>query len=528
MVKLQKEKSLPPFNEEVLCHLECILASSDFKASPQQIDLLEYVVKQTLIGNTDRIKGYTLATEVLGRGSDFDQSFNPIVSIQAGRLRQALNRYYLSAGKNDPIRIDIPKGSYVPIFREQYPYNPPIFDERAAPVSIIEKWPTLLVQPLKNLNGHHYDNYLSIGLMAELAHALSHYRNIRILEAMHQVQTTPWGTDCDFIMDGNIRRDPVGIRVAIRLRDAGKGTQIWSGKFQGDLEASKMLSFQEDVACEIAVRVAEDNAVISKHLSGISRNKRATELSTYEAMLRYWESASLLTTQSMRRALRALEHAVAQEPDCGQIWSMLADQYVNNYGLELVDLPTPLEKAAEYAEKGASLDPTNRRARMTLAYVRFMQNKLEEARFEAENAYLLCPESLFVLDVIGYLMTVSGEWDRGIELIEKSIRLNPYCRPWVRHAIYLNWFRLENYEEAYQETLYFGLPELFWDPLLKASACGHLEKIEEGQVHIQKLLSLKPDVAKRGRSLIGRYVKFENIADRIIEGLGKLGMRVED
>jgi hypothetical protein len=71
------------------------------------------------------------------------------------------------------------------------------------------------------------------------------------------------------------------------------------------------------------------------------------------------------------------------------------------------------------------------------------------------------------------------------------------------------------------------MPEYHWDPLLKASACGHLGKIEEGQTCVRTLLALKPDFAQRGRILIGRYFKFEDIVDRIIEGLGKLGMNIE-
>jgi adenylate cyclase len=213
-----------------------------------------------------------------------------------------------------------------------------------------------------------------------------------------------------------------------------------------------MISFQEDVAAEVAVRVAGDDAVITRHLAGISPKKAASELTTYEAMLRFWESATLLTPQSMVRAIQALEHAVAHEPDYGQVWSMLAAQYANNYGLELVDLPTPLEKAAEFAQKGVSLDLTNRRARMILAYVRLMENKLQEARYEAETAYHLCPNSLMVLDTIGWVMALAGGWERGVNWIEKAIKLNPYYRPWVRHAVCFNWFRVGNYEKAYQDT----------------------------------------------------------------------------
>lgn len=285
-----------------------------------------------------------------------------------------------------------------------------------------------------------------------------------------------------------------------------------------------MISFQEDVAAEVAVRVAGDDAVITRHLADLFRENVPPALTTYEAMLRFWEADARLTAQSTERAIRALEHAVAHEPDYGQTWSMLAALYANNYGLEIVDLATPLEKAAEYAQKGVSFDPTNRRAKMILAYVRLMENKLSEARHEAEIAYQQCPDSLMVLDAIGWVMALAGDWQRGVELIERTIKLNPYYRPWVRHALCFNWFRMGNYEKAYQETLHFRIPECHWDQLLIASVCGHLGKIDKGQACVQALLALKPDFAQRGRILIGRYIKFEDIADRIIKGLNAVGI----
>jgi tetratricopeptide (TPR) repeat protein len=288
-----------------------------------------------------------------------------------------------------------------------------------------------------------------------------------------------------------------------------------------------MISFQEQVAAEVAVRVAGDNAAIAKHMADISRNKLASELTTYEAVLRFWQNETSLTPQTMMDAIRVLEHAVAREPDYGQAWSMLASLYADNYGLEIVDLPTPLEMAAAYARKGANLDPVNRRARMLLGHVRFMQNRLREAQREAEIAYNLCPNSLLGLDGIGWLITMAGEWELGLNCIKKAMALNPHFRPRVRHALCINWFRLGDYEKAYQETLHFTMPEFFWDKLLKASACGHLGRIEEGQASVRSLLALKPDFARRGRVLIGRYIKFEDIADRIVEGLDKLGMHVD-
>ena len=65
----------------------------------------------------NKLKGYTVAVQAFGRSPAFDPQTSPLVRVEARRLRQALEHYYLTAGKSDPVRILIPKGSYVPIFK---------------------------------------------------------------------------------------------------------------------------------------------------------------------------------------------------------------------------------------------------------------------------------------------------------------------------------------------------------------------------------------------------------------------------
>jgi hypothetical protein len=115
----QDPQSPPPAKDHITRQLEHMLASSDLHATPQQTALLKYVVNQTLAGKASVIKDDTVAAEVFGRGPDFDRHIDPIVSIHAGILRWKLKRYYLTAGKNDPIRIDIPPGTYVPVFKKR-------------------------------------------------------------------------------------------------------------------------------------------------------------------------------------------------------------------------------------------------------------------------------------------------------------------------------------------------------------------------------------------------------------------------
>ena len=98
-----------------------VLASSAFQASPNLAAFLRFVVEATLSGRSDRIKGYTIGTEALGRGRDFDPQIDPIVRVEAGRLRRTLYSYYANGGANDPVVIALPIGSYVPTFTRREP-----------------------------------------------------------------------------------------------------------------------------------------------------------------------------------------------------------------------------------------------------------------------------------------------------------------------------------------------------------------------------------------------------------------------
>lgn len=173
------------------------------------------------------------------------------------------------------------------------------------------------------------------------------------------------------------------------------------------------------------------------------------------------------------------------------------------------------------------MDPANRRARLILSYVRLLQSNLTGALIEVDRALALNPRALILKDHIGYLMTLCGDWDRGLALIRKAIQLNPYYDVIVHHALWVDFVRQKDYEQAHLETLNFRTPTLFWDPLLKASVLGLLGRVDEGRQTVGDLLKLKADFSKHGRNLIQYYIKFDEIVERIITGLRKCGLEIE-
>lgn len=105
-----------PNKVQILEQLERIVTSEEFSASPRKRAFLHYIVEKTLEGEASNLKGYSIGVDVFNRGESFDPQADTIVRVQARNLRRALNMYYLTSGKNDSIRIDIPKGNYIPKF----------------------------------------------------------------------------------------------------------------------------------------------------------------------------------------------------------------------------------------------------------------------------------------------------------------------------------------------------------------------------------------------------------------------------
>jgi hypothetical protein len=108
-----------PSKAEIRAALDRVIKSSNFRTSLQLTSFLRFVVEETLAGRANRIKGYSVAVVALGRSENFDPQSDPIVRVEACRLRRALERYYAGLGRDDEFVIDLPRGSYIPIFRRR-------------------------------------------------------------------------------------------------------------------------------------------------------------------------------------------------------------------------------------------------------------------------------------------------------------------------------------------------------------------------------------------------------------------------
>ncbi|MEO8684188.1 MAG: hypothetical protein ABI414_05025 [Devosia sp.] len=232
--------------------------------SPQLGRFLDYIVRRTLQGDEQAIKAYSIAVDVFGRPPDFDPQADPIVRVQARRLRQLLQQYYAAIGIDDEVRITLPTGRYVPDFSGAAMDGDGL-DAVAAPAifvrqrgSITLSWFSLLVIALgigalayalssmspterapAPLNGNgpsvtivefqdladDGDAPAVAGLALELVTDLDAFENIDA----HYGGTAPADEPpSDFALTGIVRRADQAVQYSAILTETASGAVVWS------------------------------------------------------------------------------------------------------------------------------------------------------------------------------------------------------------------------------------------------------------------------------------------------------------
>jgi adenylate cyclase len=524
-------------HEAIRAQLDRILASREFHATEKMRDFLRFVVEETLTGRKHRIKGYTIATQVFGRDDDFDAAHDPIVSIQARRLRRSLERYYLVAGGRDTVRIDIPKGRYIPRFTVQHLAERAHDTESATP-GVGEHFlagPTLAVVPLEDLNANPDQQFLTSGLTNELVTELNRFQDIVVIPCDQASNASAPSTsgadrggaaDARFVLRGTVRTDTQSFRVSMQLTDAADGRQLWADAYTHPLEAGRLIATQEEIARSVVAAIASEYGIIARRLAAESRKKPPAELHTYEAMLRYYTHQISPSPDSGQLCLVALQRAAEREPVYGPVWSALATLHCQMYSMDVGGFGQSLDTALEFARRGVSLEPGSQLGRLILAYASYLDDDADAFEQESETALALNPNSPYTVGAIGYFHVMRGSFERGLPLLERAIAVNP-CHPDWFHAgrvIYL--LSRRDYDGAFAELEKHDPFFTFWLPAVRASILGNLGRLDEAQTHLHQVREQKPDFAPRARELFRRSLKIDSIVEDLIEGLRTGGMAI--
>lgn len=516
--------------EEVRAELERMLSSADLRASKRLRAFLRFVVEETLAGHAATIKSYTIAVTVFGRGDDFDPRVDPIVSVEAGRLRRAMERYYLLNGRFDPVRIEIPKGKFVPTFAKQEAANR---DPRPATRAESGGRPGVAVVVFGSLADAHRDDSYPTGLSAQLVANLARQSDFRVIgpllperrDGTHpDVQSLGRQYDVQYVLTGTVRRSEESIRVIANLIEVESAANAWVRQFDHDLTVASLYETEDAITREVAATLADQTGIITRLLVEKARRKTCRELTSYEAALKMYHWGLVLTDKAFEDAWQSLQQAVQREPDFALTKALLADIFASDYLSEIGLVSNRLATAEALAREAVELDPECQDARWVMGFVHFLRRRPEYFVEEFEAALTLNPQSAMVMAIYGLFLPGLGRWDEAVRLIEAARQLNPRIGPQYHIPACLNHYRRGDYEQAYSESLHFRMPRLLWEPLIRAAILGQLGRTNEARVALQNLLDIQPGFPANGRDIVRRLLYSDENVEMVFEGLHKAGL----
>jgi len=318
----KSQSASQPSPAEVRAQRDRILTSKLFALSNRLKAFLSFIVDAKLDDRADRIKEFTLGIEVFEKDETFDPNIDSIVRVEASRLRAKLREYYDGEGKDDPIRIEIPKGHYAPAFHLVNP-DPTIEDVEQGKDSVrpesrndVGRWKTgfiavgvvaavvlyllldkylieppapaatnqvdqmsVAVLPFVPLSSGVDDGYFADGLTEEILNSLAQLPELQVTARTSSfffkgknlpVPEIASSLGVAHVVEGMVRRDGDRLRISAQLILASDDVHLWSQTY--DRTRDDVFAVQEEIAekiAEVMGVVLDDEARGMMHSAGI-------------------------------------------------------------------------------------------------------------------------------------------------------------------------------------------------------------------------------------------------------------------
>ena len=524
-----------PTPQQILAQTEKILQAATFARSNRSRKLLQYLIDQTLAGNAKRLKQYSIATDALGRGSDFDPDTDPIVRLEASKLRRALDDYYLRSGSCDAIRISVPKGSYVPTFEliDEKADSTAVTSAAVNPVNFTTALSVqrLLILPFQVQAKSDTIQELTEGLFEQLNVELARYSDISLVsEPQCEAANDPVGAGnkahARFVISGGTRQNGEQIRITVRLHDARANSIIWMDCFDFDATARLGLQAEETIARRIAGAVADYYGVISHSLSLQSVYSTAKPWNLQDTIQRHRYLARTLTERVYRVARADLEQGMTQAAFHPMIWAALAHTIFYGNVLGFDDENGWMTTVYRHAQRSFELDHRCALGHVVMALHGLYQRELDDVietckRIEQDN-----PHAPSTHLSAGFFRALAGDWDHGIATLNSALSVLLHPPGWAYRATFLNHYRRKNYTEALYEIDKYHAPENFTPSLLRAAALAQLGRIDEASNSAAEVMRICPRFAEISPRYFRYLSAFDDITDHVMQGLRKAGMKL--
>ena len=536
--------------------LDRILKSGPFHQSHRRQRFLEYLVNETLAGRGERLKAYNVALEVFERPETFDPMIDPLVRIEAARLRDKLREYYGTEGQSDAIHIDLPKGTYAPLieFREgeqlskrrmRWQTTVPVL-ALILMLGAVGAWltrdlwgpapegaaehPAIAVLPFVNLSGDPAGDRLADALTENVITNLSLSRDLFVIARNSTLTYKDRSVDprqigrelgVTYILEGSIQASSDRVRITAQLIEAATGRHVWSNRYDRPLE--DIFAIQDEVTEKVAGTLTGWEGAIAEAERAVARRKPPANLQAYDYYLLGIEAKHKETKEDNIRAQELFRKALELDPKFARAYTGLALTYGYEIWLSYTESRArSLRDWLAAVQKAVALDPYDGEAHMVLGYAYRMLNDYELATHELDRGLELQPNSPDLLMLYVENLPMLGNPQKGVELAERAIRLNPNYPAWYLYGLHRVYYFAGEFEKALAAARQAqGLS----GPLL-AAIYGQLGRNAEAAEGAANVLKLDPDwSAERDISDTGAFARQAEL-DLYLDGIRKAGLPV--
>jgi len=464
--------------EPIRAELEKILASKTFLRCDRLSRFLRFTVEQVLQGQTDSLKEYTLGVEVFDRREAYDPRIDAVVRVEARRVRSKLKEYYQSEGRGDSVLIDLPKGSYAPVFQKRelsrsrtarirswfrLPYSrrtialaavlllvgmatywlgasrlvsyfrPASGEEAGVEEKAVPSYrplSSIVALPFADLSPQKDQEYFCEGMTDELINALTKVDGLRVLSQssafqfkgdIDDVRKIGGQLKVDTVLKGSVRKGASRLRITVHLISAANGYYLWSETY--DREIKDLIAVQEEISRAIVntLRVQLAGSQHGRLVKAYTANAQAYDL--YLKGRYHWNRR---TAEGLRQAAIFFEQATKEDANYALGYAALADSYalLSSYG---VSSPNEvMQKAKAAALKALEIDETLGEAHASLGFVRsFYDWEWSDAEREYRRALELNPGYATAHHWYSGCLRALGRFDEAAVEVRRAQELDP-------------------------------------------------------------------------------------------------------
>ncbi len=444
--------------ESVRTQLRKILSSRAFVRSERLARFLAFTVEQSLAGRRDDLKEFVIGVEVFDKNEKYDPRMDPIVRVEARRLREKLRKYYETEGQDDSIRIEFPTGGYAPLVQNKEAATASAPRKQTAESAIV-------VLPFANLSSDQENEYFSDGLTEELINALTKVEGLRVVAWQSSSQLKDKVRDLRRIaeelrvrtvLEGSVRRTAERLRITAQLVDATTGHYLWSETYERPLR--DIFAIEDEISSSIvgALRIKLTGPAGRPLVTRYTENLQAYHL--YLKGRFYWNKRR---EEDIYKALGFFEQAIEVDRNYAPAYAGMADAHIMLGKHGSAPAQGIMEKGRTAACRALEIDPRLAEAHVSLGTVCGLYEwnwreaeqhyrraielnpsyptahywygydyltpmaRIPEALAEIQRAHHLDPLSLIITTSVGTLYDIARQFERAREYYDEVLDMDP-------------------------------------------------------------------------------------------------------